>query len=60
MKKVFSADAHDAGRFPVDWTMGFQLMRMMLASGRWIGEKGFQLMLMMLAAGRWIGKGVSS
>ena len=60
MEKGLPADAHDAGRWAVDWKRVSQLMLMMLAAGRWIGKKGFQLMLMMLAAGRWIGKRVSS
>ena len=60
MEKGFPANAHDAGRWAVDWKKGFQLMLMMVAAGRWIGKKGFQLMLIMLAAGRWIGKRVSS
>ena len=40
MEKGFPADAHDAGRWAVDWKKGFQLMLMMLAAGRWIGKKG--------------------
>ena len=38
MEKGFPADAHDAGRWAVDWKKGFQLMLMMLAAGRWIGK----------------------
>ena len=38
-RKGFPADAHDAGRWAVDWKKGFQLMLMMLAAGRWIGQR---------------------
>ena len=60
MEKGIPADAHDTGRWAVDWKNCFQLMLIMLAAGRCEMEKRFQLMLMMLAAGRWIGKRVSS
>ena len=38
-KKGFPADAHDAGRGAVDSKTCFQLMLMMLAAGRWIGQR---------------------
>ena len=39
LENGFSADAHDARRWAVDWEKGFQLMLMMLAAGRWVGQR---------------------
>ena len=56
MEKGFPDDAHDAGRWAVDWKKGFPADAH--DAGRWAVD--WNLMLMMLAAGRWIGKWVSS
>ena len=61
MERGFPADAHDAGRWAVDWKKGFPADAHDAGRRALDWKKGFfQVMLMMLAAGRWIGKRVSS